>query len=97
MTTKKVNRKCQNCIWGSPHSVMKCYVFLAAANSHTDKDRWVWKPIDKCIASIVNAFNAAGIYTTGSCCGHGERDGEILLLDGRKLIIRSRIWNKKKK
>ena len=45
------------------------------------------KPIDRCIAPIVAALEAAGIHMLGSCCGHHQSDGEILLTDGRVLRI----------
>jgi hypothetical protein len=45
------------------------------------------KPIDRCIAPIVAALEAAGIYMYSSCCGHYQSDGEILLVDGRVLRI----------
>ena len=44
--------------------------------------------IDFCIADIVAALNAANIPTIASCCGHGKIDGDIVLSDGRELIIR---------
>ena len=44
--------------------------------------------IDFCIAPIVAALNAANITTVASCCGHGEQDGNIMLEDGRVLIIK---------
>lgn len=43
--------------------------------------------IDFCIADIVAALNAANIKTLASCCGHNEMKGNIVLEDGRKLII----------
>lgn len=46
------------------------------------------KAIDSCIAPIVDALNKGGIATTGSCCGHGKNHGDILLADGRALVIR---------
>jgi hypothetical protein len=63
------------------------YVPVPANLSHNGKFRWDWKGIDFCIAPIVQALNDAGIYTAGCCCGHGEMDGNIILHDGRKLII----------
>jgi len=50
--------------------------------------------IDYCIADIVAALNAANIKTVASCCGHGQMDGEIVLEDGRKMIIENvvRYW-----
>lgn len=46
------------------------------------------RAIDKCIAKIVAALNAANITTVVSCCGHGKMDGEIHLEDGRQIIIK---------
>lgn len=46
------------------------------------------KAIDSCIAAIVDALNKGGVRTTGSCCGHGKSHGDILLADGRALVIR---------
>ena len=43
--------------------------------------------IDHCIHQIVAALNAGGVVTMGSCCGHGEMPGNILLQDGRMLAI----------
>ena len=43
--------------------------------------------IDHCIHHIVAALNAANVRTTGSCCGHGAVNGNIILEDGRVLII----------
>jgi hypothetical protein len=63
-------------------------VLVPANLSHTGAARWATKDIDRCIAPIVDALNTAGIFTANSCCGHGERDGEIILQDGRTIIIR---------
>jgi hypothetical protein len=46
--------------------------------------------IDYCIADIVAALNAANIKTVASCCGHGMMNAEILLEDGREIIVRRR-------
>ena len=43
--------------------------------------------IDHCIHQIVAALNAGGIHTVASCCGHGGMKGNIILEDGRTLII----------
>lgn len=61
---------------------------MPAELSHTGKFRWVTKGVDQCIAPIVEALNNAGVLTANSCCGHGERDGSILLHDGREIIIK---------
>ncbi len=44
--------------------------------------------IDYCIHHIVAALNAGGVVTTACCCGHGQRDGQIVLEDGRTLIVK---------
>jgi hypothetical protein len=61
---------------------------IPAELSHTGEMRWEIKGVDRCIAAIVHALNAEEIYTAGCCCGHGEGDGEIILHDGRTLVIR---------
>lgn len=73
------------CEWGN---TVPLSVPIPASLSHTGEARWAEKPIDSCIAPIVRALNDAGIYTAACCCGHGERDGEIVLQDGRTLVIR---------
>lgn len=47
-------------------------------------------PVDACIADLVQALNASGVTTLGSCCGHGTQPGTILLADGRVLVITTR-------
>jgi len=72
------------CKWGTD---IPLNVFIPAALSHTDHDRFDAKPIDACIAPLVQALNDIGWTTVASCCGHGERPAEIKLLDGRSIII----------
>ena len=43
--------------------------------------------VDSCIAPLVRALNDAGIETVASCCGHGNRPGNIALAGGRELFI----------
>jgi hypothetical protein len=62
-------------------------VKVLAEQSHNGRSTWKTKPIDRCIAPIVEALQQAGIDMRGSCCGHGDHNGEILLGDGRKLKI----------
>ena len=45
------------------------------------------RPVDPCIAPIVQALNDAGIQTRASCCGHGAQPGSIMLMDGREVLI----------
>ncbi len=72
------------CEWG--RTVMT-NVKVPAGLSHTGEERWVNKPVDSCIAPLVQALNEAGIHTSGSCCGHGRGPGSILLHDGRELTV----------
>lgn len=44
--------------------------------------------IDWCIHPLVAALNAANITTVASCCGHEKMYGNIILEDGRTLIVR---------
>lgn len=64
------------------------YVKIPADLSHTGEPRWKFLGVDSCIAPIVRALQCAGIDMRSSCCGHGERDGEIILADGRRLVIK---------
>jgi hypothetical protein len=43
--------------------------------------------VDSCIAPLVQALNDAGIATRACCCGHGKGLGDIMLEDGRELMI----------
>jgi len=43
--------------------------------------------IDACVADLVSALAHAAIRTRASCCGHGKRPGEIVLQDGRRLLV----------
>jgi hypothetical protein len=64
-------------------------VNVPAEMSHDGSPYWTEKPIDACIAGIVSALNDAGILTASCCCGHGKRQGSILLQDGRELKVKS--------
>ena len=72
------------CKWGN-EVILR--VPIPANLSHTGEFRWENKGVDACIADIVDALNTAGIYTANCCCGHGKHDGEIILHDGRVLVI----------
>ena len=45
--------------------------------------------IDRCIAPIVRALNAAKLKTVASCCGHEKQPSNIALVDGREIMILS--------
>ena len=55
--------------------------------SNGDARSWHFEDIDRCIAPLIEALNAARIYTASCCCGHGEEHGYIWLRDGRALIV----------
>lgn len=42
---------------------------------------------DPDIVDLVQALNNGGVPTVASCSGHGERNGNVALRDGRELII----------
>ena len=65
----------------------KVIVTIPGDMSHTGKERLCGKPIDFCLADIVDSLNKGGIKTRGSCCGHGAAKGTIILNDGRQLLI----------
>ena len=62
-------------------------VKISADLSHTGKSFWKEAKIDTCVSDLVSALQLASIDMRASCCGHGKTHGEILLQDGRKLII----------
>lgn len=43
--------------------------------------------VDECISGLVQTLNTAGYTTIASCCGHGNRPGNIALRNGKELII----------
>lgn len=44
--------------------------------------------IDRCVADLVAALNAANITTVASCCGHGDPSKAFVMLeDGRVLQV----------
>jgi hypothetical protein len=63
----------------------RCWVLVAAADSHDGRSRWAVKAVDACLADKVNALNAIGLLTRSCCCGHGKGGGEILLHNGTRL------------
>lgn len=72
------------CEWGTDKRLR---VPISALCSHTGEFRWDEKPIDSCIADLVQALNDAGLHTGGSCCGHGKEKGYISLHDGRVMVL----------
>lgn len=64
-------------------------VIVPAELSHTGEDRRDLKSIDACIADIVRDLNV-GVekpVTAACCCGHGKGLPEIILADGRRLLV----------
>ncbi len=62
-------------------------VQIPADLSFTGRMRLAVKEVDLCLAPLVAALVNAGIVTRSSCCGHGKGPGEIMLQDGRRLVI----------
>ena len=67
---------------------VRLLITVPAAASHTGKAHMAVKPIDACIARIVQALNVGGVRTASSCCGHGKGPGSIILQDGRELVVK---------
>ena len=72
------------CEWGNTTLVK---VRVPADLSAEQMKVWKWKPIDRCIAPVVSALQEAGIDMRGSCCGHRQRSGTILLQGGQELVL----------
>lgn len=72
------------CEWGND---VVLYVPIPAHLSHTGALHWDYKGVDACLAPLIQALNDAGIFTSNSCCGHGQSAGTIHLHDGRVLSI----------
>lgn len=64
-----------------------CRVRITADLSHTGEERWGDKPVDMCLAPIVNALNGIGCFTNACCCGHGKATGSIHLHDGIVIAV----------
>lgn len=60
---------------------------------YKQRDGWVEVETDQimecdpCIADLIQALNVSGIKTVASCCGHGNRQGSILLADNREILL----------
>ena len=66
------------CKWGTDTEVILCV---------PRKNGMETVKVDSCIAKIIQALNNFDIQTVASCCGHGNRPGNIALADGRELFI----------
>jgi hypothetical protein len=73
------------CKWGTDGEAR---YLVSPSASHSGEAYWKTGKVDACIAPIITALNAHGIYTEGCCCGHGKADGTIWLTDGRVMSIR---------
>ena len=78
------------CKWGKTRNVL---VKIPPDLSATGFAKMQFKPIDECVAPIVEALQKGCVDTRGSCCGHGKAFGEIRLQDGRMLIIVPEKWH----
>jgi hypothetical protein len=70
------------CRWGTD-------TILVVPVKKGDDGQFIWaeRKIDSCIASLVQALNDSGFYTSNCCCGHGSGEGDVILHDGRILTI----------
>lgn len=48
---------------------------------------------DPCLAPLIKALNDGGLPTVASCCGHGHRPGDVMLADGRTLLVLDGDWD----
>lgn len=62
---------------------------IPAGLSHTGARRKKVCAIDRCLAPLILALQAAGIGTEGCCCGHGKYDGTVCFENGIRLIV---VW-----
>lgn len=67
------------CEWGTYKTIMLC--------KPKEFSKRIEIPVDACIADIIQALNNMNIETVASCCGHFKGLGEIVLGDGRTLLI----------
>ncbi len=63
----------------------RALVVIQAGRSHDGTRREVEALLDECIAPAVEALNAAGFETSGSCCGHGKDVPSVMLADGSEI------------
>jgi hypothetical protein len=54
-------------------------VKILADQAWEGRDTWKVKPIDRCIAGVVEELQSAGVDMRGSCCGHGKTKASIVL------------------
>jgi hypothetical protein len=69
------------CKWGTDKIVKLCKPKEVSGRTEI--------AVDACLADLIQALNNVGIETVTCCCGHGKSDGEIILADGRRLIIKN--------
>jgi hypothetical protein len=52
------------------------------------RDDWRWEPVDLGVADIVERLQGDDKpFTAGACDGHGKGLADILLADGRRLVV----------
>jgi hypothetical protein len=62
-------------------------VLMPAHITYNGKARFTLAKIDSCIAPLIQRLNAAGVFTTNCCCGHGKGEGCIILQDDSRLYV----------
>ncbi len=69
----------------APGENVDVWVEVPATLSHTGAARRALVPIDRCLAPLIEALNAAGFKTANCCCGHGKGPPSIVFHDGTEI------------
>ena len=82
------------CEWGNKVDLT---VTVPADLSWNGEEHWATKPVDACLAPLVEAINeiaerfgVPGLRTSNCCCGHGKGPGWIALHNGAEIIVPQR-------
>lgn len=70
---------------GNPNCNKDREAKMIVVDRHQDGTPKTW--CDPCLVPLVRALNEVGLRTIASCCGHGRRPAQIVLADGREIIV----------
>jgi hypothetical protein len=59
----------------------------AMVTTHRDQNGTPTVWCDPCLEPLIRALNDGGLPTIASCCGHGLLPGNVILKDGRCLLL----------
>ncbi len=91
MTVTEITNKTHGC-----RETIDCCVLVPSCLSSTGEKYTNFKPVDKCLAPIVNLLNQLGVLTASCCCGHGVSSGSIILHDGTCIAIPEGLCERRK-